>query len=444
MNGIGAGGLALAAAGGSALAASPQTADPAKQPALPDAYFITNVRLETDFEYEGKEVVGTKTELRTLRIENGKIAEILPPGGKPSGNISVYDAGGMLMLPTFRDVHIHLDKTYYGGPWKAVRPNPNGVFDRIKEEQVLLPKLLPTAEERTGKLVDLMHSKGTTFARSHCNIDPVVGLKNLEHLLHALDERKDGLTYEIVAFPQHGLLYSDCEGLMREAMKMGVQYVGGLDPTVVDNAMEKSIDTMFQIAVDSKAGIDIHLHEGGETGIKAIRRIMDMTEQTKLQDKVTVSHAFSLASLSPAEGKEMFTRMAQLGMTIATSVPIGKGVMPLPLLRECGVNVVCGTDSVIDHWSPFGTCDILGKANLTAQLYRGLDEYGLNRALGYATGWVTPLDEKGNQVWPKAGDEASVNFLPASCSAEAVARVPERQAVLHKGKLVAGNLASAV
>lgn len=441
INGVGIGGVALAATGTTALAAP--TAGSKAKAAFPDSFYILNARLETGFDYDGKDVVATRTELKNLRIENGKIAEILPASTKPANGAVAYDAQGLLMLPTFKDLHIHLDKTYYGGPWQAVRPNPNGVFDRIKEEQALLPKLLPVAEERTGKLIDLMHAKGTTIARSHCNIDPVVGLKNLEHLKNALAKRTDGLTCEIVAFPQHGLLYSNCEGLMREAMTMGVDYVGGLDPTVVDSAMEKSIDTMFQIAVDSGKGIDIHLHEGGETGLKAIRRIMDMTEQAKLQNKVTISHAFALASLPPEAAKDMFTRLNQLGITIATSVPIGKGMMPLRQLRESGVNIICGTDSVIDHWDPFGTCDILGKASLVAQLYRASSEYNLNRTLGYATGWVTPLNDKGEQVWPKVGDVASVNFLPASCSAEAVARVPERVAVLHKGKLVAGGLNAA-
>ena len=48
---------------------------------------------------------------------------------------------------------------------------------------------------------------------------------------------------------------------MREAMQAGAHYVGGLDPTSVDGAMEKSLDTMFQIALDYDKGVDIHLHE---------------------------------------------------------------------------------------------------------------------------------------------------------------------------------------
>jgi hypothetical protein len=74
--------------------------------------------------------------------------------------------------------------------------------------------------------------------------------------------------------------------------------------------------------------------------------------------------------------------------------------MPLPRLREKGVTLVTGTDSVIDHWSPFGTADMSEKANLCAQIYAGGDEWNLSRALTIATGDIRPLDDDGGQLWP--------------------------------------------
>lgn len=47
----------------------------------------------------------------------------------------------------------------------------------IKLEQKMLPELQPYTQERAEKLIDLLQSKGTTIARSHCNIEPVSGLK---------------------------------------------------------------------------------------------------------------------------------------------------------------------------------------------------------------------------------------------------------------------------
>jgi cytosine/adenosine deaminase-related metal-dependent hydrolase len=455
MGSVGAGGLALgaglttsAAAAATARKIGVVTTPVANVEKLPSAYYLTNVRLETGFEQEsfpwleGPVIVATKTELKTLRIADGKIAEILPDKAKIPAGAAAYDAQGQIMLPTMRDMHIHLDKTYYGGPWKATLPRQHGRSDVIAQEKTLLPQLVPLTQERTAAIVRLMHAKGTTVCRNHCNVDPVQGLKNLENLSKALETFKDTLDYETIAFPQHGLIASDSVGLMRDALKTGlVQWVGGVDPTSFDNALEKSVDTTLQLAIDFNAGIDIHIHEASATAIPAVNRMMDAMEKNKqLQGKVTISHFFGLAELSPAELKDYLARMAALGVSIASSVPMGKGVMPLRQAHEAGVKVMFGTDSVLDWWNIWGSGDMLEKSNQLAQLnYSGI-EYHLNRAFGYATGFVTPLNDKGEQVWPKAGDEASFNLLPASCSAEAVARLPERTAVFHKGRLAAGGL----
>lgn len=111
----------------------------------------------------------------------------------------------------------------------------------------MLPELQPYTQERAEKLIDLLQSKGTTIARSHCNIEPVSGLKNLQNLQAVLARRQAGFECEIVAFPQHGLLLSKSEPLMREAMQAGAHYVGGLDPTSVDGAMEKSSTPCFRL-----------------------------------------------------------------------------------------------------------------------------------------------------------------------------------------------------
>lgn len=420
--------------------ASAKTDLNSKRPGKNSHYMLLNVRLENGYQYENGQVIATETVLRNLQINNGKITRILAPNDTYNKNLDCYDAKGMLLLPSFRDMHIHLDKTYYGGPWKAAHLRKNGIFDMIELEQKLLPELLPTAQDRAEKLIELVLSYGSTYVRSHCNIDQVVGLKNLENLKKALLNYSDKISYEIVAFPQHGLLRSNVEGLIRDAMQLGVTHVGGLDPTLVDGNMERSLNTMVQIAADYKAGIDIHLHEGGETGIKAIRLLADLTQQAGLEGKVTVSHAFSLASLPAGEDEEMANRLASLGISIASSVPIGKGVMPIPLLQQKGVKVLLGNDSITDHWDPFGIGDTLQKAHLAAQLYGWKHEYTLSRALSLATGGITPLDESGKQIWPKVGDIANAVLVPASCSAETVARLPKRVAVLHKGVLASGSL----
>ncbi|WP_297204044.1 amidohydrolase family protein [uncultured Pluralibacter sp.] len=406
-----------------------------------DHYYLDNVRLESGFEYAQESVVATKTILQTVEIAGGKIVALRDNLSHPDTALPAWDAGGALMLPAMRDMHIHLDKTFYGGPWRALnRPEGTTIQDMIALEQRLLPELAPYTRERAGKLIDLLQSKGSTVARSHCNIEPVSGLNNLHALQAVLAERQSGFRCEIVAFPQHGLLLSHAEPLMREAMQAGADYVGGLDPTSVDGAMEKSLDTMFQIALDYDKGVDIHLHETSPAGAAAIEYMVSTVEKTpQLKGRLTISHAFALATMPERQVQDLARRMAAQQVTIASTVPVGTLHMPLRQLTESGVWVMTGTDSVIDHWSPFGTGDMLEKANLYAQLYIHPDELSLSRALAIATGNVLPLSDKGERNWPREQDEASFVLVDASCSAEAVARVSARTATFYRGKRVWEN-----
>lgn len=409
-------------------------------------YYLDDVLLETGFNFRDSTVIGTKTALQTIEIDQGKIVAVLPNKQHTNSALNTYSAQGKLMLPAFRDMHIHLDKTFYGGPWQAPASREGKtIMDMIALEQKMLPELQPFTEERAHALINLIQSQGSTIARSHCNIEPVSGLKNLEALQKVLGEHQQDLTCEIVAFPQHGLLLSKSVPLMREAMQAGAHYVGGLDPTNVDGAMEKSLDAMFQIALDYNKGVDIHLHETSPAGFAAIEyMIKTVDENRSLRGKVTISHAFALATLSPEQAEKTAKQLAEQQITIASTVPIGTLHMPLKTLNKNGVFVMTGTDSVVDHWSPFGLGDMLEKANLYAQLYTRPDELSLSRSLAIATGNILPLDEKGTQVWPAKGDDASFVLVDASCSAEAVARISPRHASFHKGNLAHGVMQKSV
>ena len=410
-----------------------------KDDMLYTSYWLTNVRIEQGYVMEDGQVAGTDTEICHIRIEDGAIAEIIGTQLELQSNLPKYDCKELLMLPSFEEAHIHLDKTYWSGPWKAVK-QVSSIFERIEEEKILLPKLLPMAKQQAESILTLIQGYGVTHVRSHCNIEPVSGLHRLEATKKALDTFSGKISSEIVAFPQHGLLRSDSVQLVKRSLAEGATHVGGVDPFTVDGDIEKSLQTMVELAVLNNAGIDIHLHDKNEAGKQTLMRLADLTEEAGLQGKVTVSHAFWFAGAQPQEAEEAAKRMASLGMSIASTVPIGKLMMPLPMLSNQGVTVKLATDSLTDHWSPFGNGDQLEKAGRFAELYGLNDEWSLSQTLGFITGGITPLDQKGEQVWPKAGDTASFVLLHASCSAEAVARRAKRQAVWYEGNLVSGSL----
>lgn len=403
------------------------------QLAAKGTYSLKNVRLETGFEYDEDEVIRTKTDLFSMDIEEGKIKAVKP--NDPASD--ALDAKGFLMLPAFKDMHIHLDKTWYGLPWQALSSKRRTVKDMIAYEQEIIPELLKTSVERAEQLISLLQHYGTHFARTHFNIDPTSGLQSLENLEKALEHKKDSFKAELVAFPQHGLFYTDTAPLMKEAAQMkSVSFIGGLDPMSIDGNIEKVLDFTVQLALDHQKGIDIHLHETGESGMKTINYLIHKAiENPELQGKTFISHAFALAHLSPKETEKIAERLAEGKVGIASSVPFRGTVMPIPVLKKYGVNVLIGNDNVQDYWSTFGSGNMLQKANLIAELYGYETELELSRTLQFAIQSILPLDDKGKQQWPKPGDEASVVLADASCSAEAVSRISRIEALMNDGNL---------
>lgn len=394
---------------------------------------LKNVRLETGFEYEEGEVISTKTDLFLVETENGKITKIAPNNPKAKA----VDGKGFLMLPAFKDMHIHLDKTFYGDKWQAVRKRKGGVKGMIALEEQIMPEILKNSTYKAEKMIELIQSKGTAFARSHVNIEPTSKLDSLKNLQKALDNKKKSFGAEIVAFPQHGVFYKNSVPYLKEAAQMNIDFIGGVDPYTIDGAIEKTIDFTVQLALDHQKGIDIHLHETGESGLKTVEYLIDkVNENPSLKGKTFFSHCFILGKLDKIKQEEIAEKLGNAQVGIASTIPIGNLIMPLPTLQKHNVTVYTGNDSIVDHWNTYGTGSVLEKANLYAQLYGQSTEFLLSRSLKLATANLTPLDDKGVQQWPKTGDDADFVLLNASCSAEAVSRISNVESLIYRGNMV--------
>lgn len=398
------------------------------------SYGLKNVLLETGFEYQDKNVVKTKTGLFYVEVENGKIKSVKP--NEP--NADAIDAKGHLMLPAFKDMHAHLDKMLFGLPWQAVSEKRKTVKDMIAYEQQMIPVWLETSVERTEKMIDMLQGYGTHFIRSHFNVDPTSGLNSLKNLEKVLQNKKASVNAELVAFPQHGLFHTDTLPLLKDVAQMdNVDFIGGVDPYSLDGSIEKAMGAIVQLAVDNNKGVDVHLHEMGESGIKTIEFLIDRTlENPQLRGKAFISHAFALSRLSTLEAENIAVRLAEAGVGIVSSVPFGNIIMPIPILRKHGVEVLIGNDNIQDHWNTFGSGNMLQKANLIAELYGYATEWQLSRTLVFATRYKLPLNDSGIQQWPKAGDAADMVFVDASCSAEAVSRISPVKLLIHNGTIV--------
>lgn len=398
--------------------------------------WIKNVKIEKSFRIENDIVYGTETEIVNMKIEDGLI-KVIKSEDIPAGE-EFIDARNYLALPSLRDCHVHLDKGHFGGPWQAVIPM-NGVEARILEEEGFLEEFVEYIPHRAQELLDFITGLGVTFMRVQVNVDPVIGLKNLIEIKKVLEKNAHKLDYEIIAFPQHGFLKTYDSGYLDEALKLGIDYLGGLDPAYIDKDIEKSLYTTFELAKKYDVKIDFHLHSTGTLGIYEIERILEYIDIYKMEGKVNLSHAMSLADLNNKDAIDLARRISQRGIEINTTQPLSLKALPFMLFIENGVQTNISNDCVNDHWQSAISGDILERTNLACQIHGFKDEFSLSRSLAAATGGITPLNDNGIRIWPKVGDTANILFGKAESSAHFVARVIPERVTMYKGNVVSGE-----
>ena len=387
-----------------------------------DNTLLSNVRLA-----DGRNV--------DIRMAGGAIDAIGP--GLDGTDVRVIDGGGLLALPGMIDGHVHLDKTLIGLPWMPYPAGPDRA-SRIATERGLRAELPPPAQ-RASNLVRQAIAAGTTAFRSHADIGPDIGLRHVEALLEVKAAFAHAADFQIVAFPQYGVVAAPGTfELMDEALAMGADVVGGIDPIVQDGDLDGQLDLLFRLAEKHGAGIDPHIHDPGESGVTEIGAIAERTRAAGLEGRVTVSHGFCLGACPDDVFERLAGAMARAGISLVTH---GGGASPLPpvkKLRERGVEVFVGNDDVRDTWSPYGNGDLLIRAMLLS--WRSGFRADGDLAIAFdctsaAARRVFGHDDRGIVV----GAPADLFTVRAETLGEAVAQHPPRGRVFKAGRLVASD-----
>ncbi|CAM5395085.1 cytosine deaminase [Streptomyces spiroverticillatus] len=290
-----------------------------------------------------------------LVVVDGRISDRPAPR-----NARIIDGGGRLALPTLVDAHIHPDKTTWGGSWLSRKP-AKGIADYCAQDVEVFRSERRDVGERAYGLMAHAVTRGTRAMRAHADVAPAYGLKGVEGVAEARERLSHALDVQIVGFPQHGVIRTPgTDKLLEEAARSGlVDMIGGIDPISFDHALDEQLDLVFRLADRYGVGVDIHLHDRDEKGVKVLRGIIERTRALSLRGKVTVSHVFCLPKMSEGDLESMAADLGELDIALTTVAPNESLVLPIAKLREHGVRVGLGSDGVRDSWSPFGNADML-------------------------------------------------------------------------------------
>ncbi|MFJ6409614.1 amidohydrolase [Streptomyces hydrogenans] len=367
-----------------------------------------------------------------LVVVDGRISG----GPVPRGAKSV-DGGGRIALPSLVDAHIHPDKTTWGGAWVSRRPAET-IADFVEQDVELFRAQTRSVAERAYGLMSHAVSRGTRGMRAHADVAPAYGLAGVEGLAEARRRLAHALDVQIVAFPQHGVIRTPGTArLLEEGARRGVvDMIGGIDPIGFDHALDEHLDTVFGIADRHGVGVDIHLHDGGDEGVRAIRGIIDRTKALSLTGKVTISHVFCLPALSERDLGALATDLAAQDIALTTVAPSRDLVLPVARLREHGVRVGLGSDGVRDSWSPFGNADMLHRAHILGWVTDvRLDEELADCYRAAAHGGADVMGLPHADLKP--GAPADFVLVKGQGLPQVVVDMPQRDLVVHGGVIVA-------
>ncbi|MFI6498759.1 amidohydrolase [Nonomuraea typhae] len=366
-----------------------------------------------------------------ILVEDGLIRRVGPALDAPAARL--VDVSGRLVLPGLVEAHCHLDKTLYGGPW-VPHSAGDSLAGRIGNDLARRAELGVPSVERIEALLRRMSAFGTTHVRTHTDIDPEAGLRGVEAVREAAG--RVPVTVQQVAFPQHGVLTNPGTAeLLEEALKSGVEAVGGLDPAGVDRDPVRHLDLIFGLAERYGAHLDIHLHDGGTLGAWELELITERTKALGLGGRVTVSHAYALGQLDDARQDRLAEGFAAAGVALATGAVYDFPVPPVKKMRAAGVVIACGHDGIRDLWGPYGSGDMLERAMHLAYRSTFRTDADIELALEAATyGGARALGLTGYGL--SAGDRADLVVVPAAGAAEAVVTHPSRSLVMKDGSVL--------
>jgi cytosine deaminase len=386
---------------------------------------------------------------RDIGISDGEIVRIASHISGETGR--EIDAGGCLTAPTFVDPHIHLDKALIS---ETVRPNVSGTLGEAIEIIWERKKTYTVDDivERASRVLRWGLTHGTTIFRTNVDVDTIGGLVPVEALLEVKSRFAGICTLQIVAFPQEGILKNPgTEDLLRKAMKMGADVVGGMpfnERTPTD--WQRHIDICFQIAREFGADVDMHVDETDDPGARTLELVAAKTIAENYQGRVTAVHTCALAAYDDVYAARVIELVKEAGLNMITNPatnlmlqgrldvePRRRGITRVKELLRAGVNVAYGQDCLKDTFYPtFGQADPLEVGLITAHAAQMSLPEEIETLFDMATihaARVLRLKKYGIAE----GHPADLNIIAAETVQEAFRTRADRRYVIRRGKVIA-------
>jgi len=329
-----------------------------------------------------------------IEIRDGRIDRIFAAvDGDPSrfDPDRRFDADGRLVTSSFSEPHIHLDTPLTAGEprWNESGTLREGIGNWAERKESLTKA---GVKKRASRTLEWLASHGVTQVRAHVDTTEST-LTGVEAVLELREEFTGFVDVEIAGFPQDGLI-GDGANLdnLREALDMGVDVVGGIphNERTREGGVD-SIQTITDLAEEYDAPVDPHIDETDDPGSRFTEVLAHEAMERGIGDRTAASHTTAMHSHPDPYVDKLIPLIAESGMSVITNPAVNailqgrgdgypriRGHARIDQLREAGVTVAMGHDSVMDPWYHYGIGDPIDMAYVLVHYahMNGYDDVG--------------------------------------------------------------------
>jgi cytosine deaminase len=383
-----------------------------------------------------------------VRVDGDAIAAITPAGSaNPDGRREI-DAEGRLLSPPLVDPHVHMDAVLTVG---EPRYNESGtLIEGILTWAERKPSLThQDVKDRAREAIRWEVAQGTGLIRSHVDVcDP--NLVALKALLELREEVRDIVDLRLIAFPQDGILsFPNGKELMREAMRLGCDVIGGIPhyEWTRDDGVEE-VHFIFDLARETGAPIDLHCDETDDEQSRFLEVVAARAMRDGMQGRVVAGHTTAMGSYGDNYAFKLIQILKRAGVTIIANpldnivlqgrfdtYPKRRGMTRVKELDAAGINVGCGHDSIMDPWYPLGRGSMLDALSMLVHVAQMTGRTELFRAYEMVT--TNPARAAEVPWGVKEGLPANFVVFDAADEAEAIRLRPAARWVVRSGRIVA-------
>jgi cytosine deaminase len=310
-----------------------------------------------------------------IGVTDGRIAAI---GERLAGQGDTeVDARGGLATESFVDPHLHLCKVWtafmagdaamqaYHGAGMAHAASAIDLAAKVKAQY---HESWISANARRAVALAALH--GNLHIRALADVDTKARLEGVKALLGVRDEFKGVVDVQVVAFAQDGIVREPgAAALMREAMRLGADVVGGIpwiEATDADQA--EHVRFCFDLAREFDKDVSMLLDDAGDARLRTLELMARAAIARGWEGRALAHHCRAMALYDEAYFRELIPLLQRARVPVVSDPHTGPLHARVRELLAANVTVCLGQDDISDAYYPFGRNNMLEVAFLASHL----------------------------------------------------------------------------